>query len=131
MASKLVGSQPGFGRIVAPMRTSYKLTKRLVLARTTSLGVIKRYAGRTDIQMAERLFAGGSTSNRAFPDNQAGPRDLVTGFPIGGNALFTNTVELRFPLIGDNIGGVLFNDLGNVYSHWNKISLRYHQNGLQ
>jgi hypothetical protein len=23
-----------------------------------------------------------------------------TGFPIGGNALFFNNVELRFPLIG-------------------------------
>jgi outer membrane protein insertion porin family len=131
LASSAFGSQTGFGRIVARNSSYYKLTKTLVLARTTSFGLIKRYAGLLDIPLAERFFAGGSTSNRAFPDNQAGPRDLVTGFPIGGNALFTNTVELRFPLIGDNIGGVLFNDLGNVYSNWNKISLRYHQNGLQ
>ena len=44
---------------------------------------------------------------------------------------FTNTVELRFPLIGDNLGGVLFNDLGNVYSAVNKISLRFRQQNLQ
>jgi len=131
LASGVFGSQTGFGRLVARNATYYKLTKTLVLARSTSFGLIKRYAGLPDIPLAERFFAGGSTSNRAFPDNQAGPRDLVTGFPIGGGALFTNTVELRFPLIGDNIGGVLFNDLGNVYSSWNKISLRFHQNGLQ
>ena len=27
-----------------------------------------------------------------------------------------NQTELRFPLIGDNIGGVLFHDMGNIYS---------------
>jgi outer membrane protein insertion porin family len=42
-----------------------------------------------------------------------------------------NTVELRFPLIGDNLGGVLFNDLGNVYSAVNKISLQFRQPNLQ
>jgi len=131
LASQFFGSQTGFGRLVARNSTYHKLSKTLVLARTTSFGLIQRYAGLPDIPLAERFFAGGSTSNRAFPDNQAGPRDLVTGFPIGGGALFTNTVELRFPLIGDNIGGVLFNDLGNVYSSWKKISLRFHQNGLQ
>ena len=36
-------------------------------------------------------------------------------------------VELRFPLIGDSIGGVLFHDAGNVYSDISKLSLRYHQ----
>jgi outer membrane protein assembly factor BamA len=70
-------------------------------------------------------------SNRAFPDFQAGPRDLETGFPIGGNALFLNTIELRFPLVGDNLGGVLFNDMGNVYSSLSQISLRFRQRNLQ
>jgi hypothetical protein len=33
------------------------------------------------------LFGGGSSSQRVFPENQAGPRDLQTGFALGGNAL--------------------------------------------
>jgi outer membrane protein insertion porin family len=130
-ASNLLGSQTGFGRILAKNATYYQLTKNLVLARSTQFGMIKRYAGLSDIPLAERFFGGGSFSNRAFPDFQAGPRDLDTGFPIGGNALFVNSVELRFPLIGENIGGVLFNDLGNVYSDVNKISLRFRQRNLQ
>ena len=93
--------------------------------------MIQRYAGLAQIPLAERFFAGGATSDRAFPNFQAGPRDLVTGFPIGGNAQLFNTVELRFPLLGENIGGVLFNDVGNVYSRLGNISLRFHQNGLQ
>jgi outer membrane protein assembly complex protein YaeT len=131
LASKVFGSQTGFGRVLAQNSTYTSLTKNLVFARTTTFGVIERYAGLPEIPLAERFFAGGSLSNRAFPDFQAGPRDLVTGFPIGGNALLNNTVELRFPLVGDNLGGVLFNDFGNVYSELKDMSLRFRQRNLQ
>jgi outer membrane protein insertion porin family len=131
LALKAFGSQTGFGRVVARNSSYYQLTKDLVLARTTDFGLIERYAGASEIPLPERFFAGGAFSDRAFPDFQAGPRDPNTGFPIGGNALFMNTVELRFPLFGDNLGGVLFNDLGNVYSAVNKISLRFRQENLQ
>jgi outer membrane protein insertion porin family len=131
LSAAAFGSQTDFGRVVARNSSYYQLTKSLVLARTTQFGLIERYAGLSYIPLAERFFGGGAFSNRAFPDFQAGPRDPSTGFPIGGNALFTNTVELRFPLIGDNLGGVLFNDLGNVYSAVNKISLRFRQQNLQ
>ncbi len=131
LALKAFGSQTGFGRVVARNSSYYQLTKDLVLARTTDFGLIERYAGSSVIPLPEEFFAGGAFSNRAFPDFQAGPRDPGTGFPIGGNALFMNTVELRFPLIGDNLGGAIFNDLGNVYSAVNKISLRFRQENLQ
>ena len=131
LASSVLGSQTGFGRVVARNSTYYPLTKSVVLARTTTFGMIERFSGLSDIPLAERFFGGGAFSNRAFPDFQAGPRDLVTGFPIGGNASFVNTVELRFPLVGENLGGVLFNDMGNVYSAVNKISLRFTQRDLQ
>jgi outer membrane protein insertion porin family len=131
LASNLLGSQTGFGRLVARNSTYYPLTKSVVLARSTSFGLIERYGGLPEIPLAERFFGGGAFSDRAFPDFQAGPRDPETGFPIGGNALFVNTVELRFPLIGDNLSGVLFTDDGNVYSAVNKISLRFRQEDLQ
>ncbi len=130
-ASGAFGSQTGFGRVVARNSTYHRLSKSWVLARSTFFGTINRYAGLADIPLAERFFSGGSSSHRAFPDNQAGPRDLTTGFPLGGRALFVNSVELRFPLIGDNIGGVLFNDMGNVYSSLSNINMRWHQRGLQ
>jgi outer membrane protein assembly complex protein YaeT len=130
-ASQIFGSQTGYGRLMARNSTYHPLTKNLVLARSTTFGMIDRYSGLPEIPLAERFFGGGSLSNRAFPDFQAGPRDLETGFPIGGNALFLNTVELRFPLVGDNLGGVLFNDIGNVYSAVNRISLRFRQRDLQ
>jgi len=56
---------------------------------------------------------------------------VPTGFPLGGNALFLNNVELRFPLLGANIQGVFFHDMGNVFTSLSDISLRFHQRNLQ
>jgi outer membrane protein insertion porin family len=108
----------------------------LVLASNTEFGLIRpfRMGAETDaanyVPLPERFFGGGSNSHRGFADNQAGPRDLLTGFSVGGNALLFHSTEIRFPLIGDNIRGVFFHDFGNVYSSLSDISFRYRQRDL-
>jgi outer membrane protein insertion porin family len=108
-----------------------------VIATNTQLGIIKPYSVTAGVDpfeyvpIAEHFFGGGSTSHRGFPENQAGPRDLLTGFPLGGNALLFHSTELRFPLIGDNINGVLFHDMGNVYRDVSSISFRARQRDIQ
>jgi outer membrane protein insertion porin family len=129
-APSALGSQTEFARGLFRNSTYHPFGRDIVFARTTQLGLITRTGGRPGIPLAERIYSGGSTSLRAFPDFQAGPRDLTTGFPLGGNALFANTFELRFPLYGDNLGGVLFHDMGNVYSSLNAFSLRFRQSNL-
>jgi len=131
VATSIFASTTEYGRVIFRNASYHPLTKSLVLARSFYFGDIARFGGLAQIPLAERFFSGGSTTDRGFPDNQAGPRDPETGFPIGGTALLMNTIELRFPLIGDNIGGVLFHDMGNVYSNIGDLSLRYHQNNLQ
>jgi outer membrane protein assembly factor BamA len=127
-----LGSQTHFARGLFRNSTYKLFGKDLVFARSTQFGVIEPTGGKGDvIPLAERLYSGGSTSLRSFPDFQAGPRDPVSGFPLGGNALLANTFELRFPLYGDNLGGVLFHDAGNVYSSLNDISFRFRQRNLQ
>jgi outer membrane protein insertion porin family len=126
LADRVFGSQRNFSRFLARNATYHPLGKKVVLARDTSIGVLHAYHFTGEeleaIPLAERFFAGGGTSHRGFPENQAGPRDLNTGFPLGGTALLFNQTELRFPLIGDNIRGVLFHDAGNVYSSLGNIS---------
>jgi outer membrane protein assembly complex protein YaeT len=129
-APGFLGSQTHFARGLFRNSTYHLFRRDLVFARSTQFGLISRTGGRPGIPLAERIYSGGSTSLRAFADFQAGPRDLTTGFPLGGNALFTNTFELRFPLFGDNVGGVLFHDAGNVYSSLNQFSLRFRQRDL-
>jgi len=125
------GSETDFTRVLIRNATYYPIGREIVLARSLQFGYIQRWGGLSEIPLSERFYSGGASTNRAFPDNQAGPRDTLTGFPIGGSALFFHSTELRFPLIGDSIGGVLFHDMGNVYSGINTISFRFHQKNLQ
>jgi outer membrane protein insertion porin family len=134
LASKGFGSQTNFLRLLARNSTYHRLNPKLTLARGLTFGWLQSYnvpAGLADptqdIPLPERLFAGGASSIRAFPDNQAGPRDLTTGFPLGGKAMLINSTELRFPLVGETLGGVLFHDAGNVYSTIGDVSFRFHQ----
>jgi outer membrane protein assembly complex protein YaeT len=149
LSAKFFGSQRSFARALLRNATYYSLGKNLVLARQTQFGVILPFdapAGidaQESVPLPERFYAGGADSLRAFPFNQAGPRDIgaplvpggpssePTGFPLGGNALFVNNIELRFPFLGQNIQGVLFHDMGNVYSSLGDLSFRYHQKDPQ
>jgi len=128
-------SQVNLLRFLARNATYHPLGKKFVLARSTEMGDIYafHYSGDPSaaIPLAERFFGGGGTSHRGFPENQSGPRDPTTGFPVGGTALLFNQTELRFPLIGDNIGGVIFHDAGNTYSSLGNVSFRVHQKSLQ
>ncbi|HSU65531.1 MAG TPA: POTRA domain-containing protein, partial [Tepidisphaeraceae bacterium] len=116
-------------------RNSYykRVHGNTVFASNTQFGLIRPFGIASDIDPAqyvplpERFYGGGANSHRGFPENQAGPRDLVTGFAIGGNALLFHSTELRFPFLSDNLTGVVFHDLGNVYSDLNSISVRYRQ----
>ncbi len=74
------------------------------------------------IPLPERMYAGGATSHRGFGINDAGPRDLTTGYPVGGSGVVVNTFELRLPptalpYVGDNVSFVLFHDMGNVFRY--------------
>jgi outer membrane protein insertion porin family len=129
LAGKQIGSSASFARIFLQNSTYYTLSKWLVLARGTRFGV-QQTLGNTlsaDIPLPERFFAGGGTSLRGFGFNQAGPRDPVTGFPVGGQAMMVFNQELRFPLrlprIGSKLGGAIFYDVGNVFSSVETITL--------
>ncbi len=126
------GSQSNFARLIARNSTFHPVSREVVLARSVTFGLQDRLSGGplNDIPLPERFFAGGASSHRGFPENQAGPRDPVTGFPIGGKALLVFNHELRYPLLGDSLRAVLFHDMGNVYSRVGRVSFRYSQNGL-
>jgi len=135
------GSQSDFFRFNGKNSTYYTLTPHLVFARLTQFGVVSHFGGlysvtipasngeppqviETDeIPITQRFFMGGSQSMRGFSINQAGPRDPVTGYPIVGNALFLNSVELRSFFAQRRLGVVLFEDAGNVYTSIREMRL--------
>ncbi|MBY0503396.1 MAG: BamA/TamA family outer membrane protein [Bryobacteraceae bacterium] len=131
-SSRALTSQSDFLRFLGRNSSYYKIGRDLVFARTLTFGWQYGLSENPtrDVPLPERFFTGGANSHRGFSENQAGPRDLVTGFPVGGKAVMINGLELRFPLVGDNLSGVLFHDAGNVYTNFNKISFRASQRNI-
>jgi outer membrane protein assembly complex protein YaeT len=141
-----LGSLADFLRFTGEFSTYYPLGSHLVFARRTQFGLVSPYGARyalhvpaangqpaevihTDlIPLPERFFSGGSETIRGFSINQAGPRDPVTGYPIGGNAVFLNSFELRSSFAQHRLGVVLFEDSGNVYTSVRLMRLfKFHQ----
>jgi outer membrane protein insertion porin family len=117
-------SEANFNRLDLTNSSYYTVSrKKYVLARSTRFGYERAYGeGKYEyIPLPERLYAGGAQSLRAYPINAAGPRDSLTGFPIGGAGAFVNSTEIRFPnptlpYFGNTLGFVLFHDMGNVFN---------------
>ncbi|HEY6770472.1 MAG TPA: POTRA domain-containing protein [Candidatus Sulfotelmatobacter sp.] len=161
-ASSYFGSEADFGRALAQYSTYQafggkgKPGRQFVFARSTSIGLEQPMRGTrvlppgscplnnagestcsgiTLIPLPELFFGGGGNSHRGFGLNQAGPRDPDSGFPVGGTAIFVNSLELRFPpvtlpILGEGFGFAVFHDMGNVYTAGHDMLtglLRWHQ----
>jgi outer membrane protein assembly factor BamA len=147
-ADTYFGSSASFLRFFLQNSTYHPIKRRFSFARSIRFGILAPYRDTvsltfpaptcptgptkctlpTVIPLPERFFAGGGTSLRGFALNQAGPRDSVTGFHVGGQAMLVLNQEFRFPMrlpfLGTSLGGALFYDGGNVYSRLSRISFR-------
>lgn len=142
LASSKFGSQTDFYKLDGTNSTYYEFGKqKYVLARNTRIGYEQASGSNPNagspvcagvllttnpscdaVPLPERLYAGGASSHRGFGINAAGPRDLQTGFPVGGKAVFVNSLELRMPpptlpYVGNSVSFVLFHDMGNVFQN--------------
>ena len=155
LASSKFGSQTDFWKVDGTNATYYQFGKlKYVIGRSTRIGYEQSSGANPNVgntaclgvllttnpsciavPLPERLYAGGANSIRGFPINGAGPRDLQTGFPVGGTAAFVNTFELRLPpptlpVVGNSVNFVLFHDMGNVFQLASQMFpsfLRFHQ----
>ncbi|MEM1059477.1 MAG: outer membrane protein assembly factor BamA [Verrucomicrobiota bacterium] len=85
----------------------------LILSFGASTGTVERYDDTTVVPLFDRFFEGGARSVRGFETRDVGPKDFMTGDPIGGQTYVTGDVELTFPII-DRVRGALFTDFGWV-----------------
>jgi outer membrane protein insertion porin family len=122
------GSSANFVRLFGQY-SFYQPVHGMVWANSFRLGFDKAFSG-SFVPTSQLFFAGGGTTLRGFPIDEAGPQRLVpfcnvlvgtTGcvkvtVPVGGRQLFILNSELRFPLKLWSLGGVVFYDGGNVYS---------------
>jgi len=103
------------------------LTPNLTFSGTFRLGL---GTGRTPIH--ERFFAGGSNSFRGTRFDELGPKDSISGNPVGGAALMLFNFEFTFPLLSafKDLYGTAFFDTGNVWDRRKKVSLSSFQNAV-
>ena len=130
VAPHIITSGTYYTRLVVKNSSYHQVARDIIIARTVSFGWLHNLSS-NPVPLPERFFAGGNTTDRGFPENQAGPRDPITGFPLGGDAFLFFGTELRFPLVGKTLGGVLFHDMGNVYDNLSDISFRFRQRDRQ
>ena len=102
LAEHILGGNKNYLRFLG--RNSYYKTIKgdWVLASNTQFGWIPPVQPRQRprpvayVPLPEHFFGGGSTSHRGFPTTRPAPAISITGFPLGGNALFFHLTELRF-----------------------------------
>ena len=91
----------------------FPLSDQWVLALTGSTGYI--FGLGRDVNLTDRFYVGGDDL-RGFADAGIGPRDRITGDALGGEWMYTGTVEVTFPIgLPDELGvkAKLFTDIGS------------------
>ncbi|MGA2091489.1 MAG: BamA/TamA family outer membrane protein [Endomicrobiales bacterium] len=113
-ATFLLGSQFDYLKSVVETHFYGLLTGDVVIAMRTKIGYIAPSRYTTDVPIYKRFFSGGGYSVRGYGFDLIGPQD-TQGNPIGGDCLYEENIEIRYPIVG-KIKGVAFIDSGAVYA---------------
>jgi outer membrane protein insertion porin family len=129
-AAPLFAADADFDKLFGQLTGYVDLGGVGILAASLRAGAIENRRSTTDdgvsgidlVPAAERFFAGGRSSHRAFPLDELGiPGETLAlepggsgVVPLGGGALAIANLELRFPIAGA-FGGLVFTDVGNVW----------------
>ncbi len=88
--------------------------ENLILELRLRAGIVSDYGDSYYVPIYERFFAGGAHTIRGYKERGVGPKDAITGDPIGGEAMLVGTIEYTYPIIR-NVRGAIFYDIGNVW----------------
>lgn len=67
-----------------------------------------------DAPFFERFYGGGTGSIRGFKYRGVSPRSGSDDDPVGGDFMLTGGLEVSYPIVGDNLRGVVFTDVGTI-----------------
>lgn len=129
VSSRAYGSQANLVSFFGQVQSHRRVLENAVLATSFRLGLIGPYGSTPEVPISERFFAGGSTTLRGFGLDLAGPLDLDSNKPLGGNALILANAELRVPVTG-NFAVAPFYDTGNVFARIRDIRVSSFSNTL-
>jgi outer membrane protein insertion porin family len=112
-------------RLNAEGRYYFRLAENTSLSLRAEIGYGKGYGKTDSLPFYERYFAGGIGSVRGYRSSSLGPRDALTGDPIGGDFRLISSAELILPTRifseGQNARLSLFLDAGNVFADYDRF----------
>ncbi len=123
LASKYVGSENEFWRVVGRTRWYFPLFLDFVLRLNAQFGWVQGF-GDQPVPLFERFFVGGIFTVRGFQRNSIGERLYLSSIPdgnldpitIGGTKQLILNAEIEFPILTEiGIRGVVFFDAGNAW----------------
>jgi outer membrane protein assembly factor BamA len=115
VATPLLGGDTAFNKYTFETHWYLPATERSEFAFGFRGGFSQTLSGFETLPLSERFFLGGARGVRGWAEERVGPKDDA-GNPIGGDAYALGIAEFRFPLGRKNWGGVLFFDVGNVWT---------------
>lgn len=98
----------------ADIRKYTEIFQQATFASRLKGGFMKSLRSAEDTPIADRFYAGGSSSVRGWSRFDLGPKSS-DDLPMGGNSMLIGSLELRYP-IWNRISGAIFSDAGNVWS---------------
>ena len=111
------GSDLQYYRLSYRHRWYTPITDDLVFSANGEVGYGDSYGGTSQLPLWENFFSGGPRRLRGFRARSIGPRDS-NGRALGGNAMYTGTLELLFPppggFGGESVRLSTFVDFGAV-----------------
>lgn len=124
-AAEAFGGDFDFGKVTVEGQVHFPLLElesraRHVLSLKTMFGWVEPFRDTEDIPIFERFFAGGRDSIRGFEFRGVGP--MENGDPIGGTAVWVNTMEYTIPVYEQSIFFATWYDIGTIALEPNELT---------
>lgn len=113
-AGGFLGGDKNFLRFTVSSGVYFTSFRTNVLELKGKVGTIDDFDTTHSVPIYERFFAGGGNTIRGYKERRVGPRDPITGDPIGGKSLLLGTAEYTVPLV-KVLKAAVFYDVGNVW----------------
>ncbi len=123
LAGGILGGDYHYHKHVFDASKYMKTFWNLVLAVRAKIGVVDGYKN-TQVPYSERFSPGGTDPDgviRGYDDSFIGPRD-DNGYYLRGRSMLVYNAEYQFPVVEQQIYGLLFYDMGNAWEAGKYIS---------
>lgn len=128
-AGGLLGGDKNFLRFTLSSGVYFTSFGSNVLELKGKIGTIDDFDTTHRVPIYERFFAGGGNTIRGYKERRVGPRDPITGDPIGGKSLVLGTAEYTIPLV-KVLKAAVFYDIGNVWPTVSEIGISDLKSGV-